>query len=82
MMEMKNNLREFLTENFMVELDSAFTEDDSLLEYGVIDSTGVLELVIYLEEKYNIKIEDDKIIPENLDSLNNIDKYIKSKINH
>ena len=82
MMEMKNNLREFLTENFMVELDSAFTEDDSLLEYGVIDSTGVLELVIYLEEKYNIKIEDDEIIPENLDSLNNIDKYIKSKINH
>jgi len=54
-------------------------DDSSFLEEGVIDSTGVLELVGFLEENYNIKVEDEELIPENLDSIKNICAYIKLK---
>lgn len=78
-MDVKEKLVQFFEENFMVELDNGFSEDDSFLENGIIDSTGVLELVTFLEENYGIKVEDDEIIPENLDSLKNIEAYIISK---
>jgi acyl carrier protein len=54
-------------------------DDSSFLEEGVIDSTGVLELVGFLEENYNIKVEDEELIPENLDSIKNIRAYIETK---
>lgn len=79
-MEVKDKLTQFFEENFMVELDDGFSENNSFLESGVIDSTGVLELVTFLEETFGIKVEDDEIIPENLDSLDNIANYINSKI--
>jgi len=54
-------------------------DDSSFLEEGVIDSTGVLELVGFLEENYEIKVEDEELIPENLDSIQNICAYLKAK---
>jgi len=54
-------------------------DDDSFLEKGIIDSTGVLELVGFIEETFNIKIEDEELIPENLDSLDKLNLYIKKK---
>ena len=77
-MDIKGQVKEFFIDNFMAEMDSV-TDSDSFLENGIIDSTGVLELVLFLEEKYNIKVEDDEIIPENLDSLENIASYVMSK---
>jgi acyl carrier protein len=56
------------------------SEEDSLLETGVIDSTGVLELVAFIEETYGIKVEDEEIVPENLDSISNITSYIGGKL--
>ncbi len=79
-MDIKEQIKEFFEENFMAEFDESFTDDSSLLENGIIDSTGVLELVLFLEENFGIKVEDEELIPENLDSLNNIEKYTKSKL--
>ncbi len=55
-------------------------DDSSFLEDGVIDSTGVLELVGFLEENYEIKVEDEELIPENLDSIKNICAYLETKL--
>ncbi len=55
------------------------TDSDSLLDKGIIDSTGVLELVGFLEENYHIQIEDEELVPENLDSINNLVKFIQKK---
>jgi acyl carrier protein len=77
-MDIKGQVKEFFKENFMAEMENV-SDTDSFLENGIIDSTGVLELVLFLEETYNIKIEDDEIIPENLDSLENIATYVTSK---
>ena len=78
-MDIKVQLKEFFKENFMVEFNGEISDSDSFLENGIIDSTGVLELVLFLEESFEIKVEDDDIIPENLDSMDNIEAYIKSK---
>jgi acyl carrier protein len=77
-MDIKKQVKEFFIDNFMAEMD-VISDTDSFLENGIIDSTGVLELVLFLEETYNIKVEDDEIIPENLDSLENIAAYVTSK---
>jgi acyl carrier protein len=70
----------FINENFIMGRSKLkLTPEQSLLESGIIDSTGVLELVMYLEERYSIKIEDEELVPENLDSIDNIVKFLKSK---
>jgi acyl carrier protein len=55
------------------------TDSGSLLELGIIDSTGVLELVGFLEQKYSFQVEDAELIPDNLDSLDNLVKYVEHK---
>jgi acyl carrier protein len=79
LMETSDKLKEFFKENFMVDLNADLSGDKSFLENGIIDSTGVLELVTFIEENFGIKVEDDEIIPENLDSLNNLDHFITEK---
>jgi len=79
-MSVQNEIRQFIIDNFLMGQDSDDLKDDSsFLEEGVIDSTGVLELVGFLEENYNIKVEDEELIPENLDSIKNICAYIERK---
>ena len=53
--------------------------DESFLEKGVIDSTGILEIVSFIEEEFNISVYDEEMIPENLDSVNNLAKYVNGK---
>ena len=61
--------------------DDARLEDDTpFLEQGIVDSTGFLELVLFLEETFDIKVEDAEMIPENLDSLNRIEDFLEGKI--
>ena len=79
-MNLKEDIINFFEDNFMVELDGDFTDEDSFLENGIIDSTGVLELVLFLEQNYDIKAADEEIIPENLDSFNNLRKYVDKKM--
>ena len=79
-MEIKEQVRQFVLDNFMMGRDAEELKDSgSLLEMNIIDSTGVLELVGFLEETFEITIEDDELIPENLDSLVKIENYIKRK---
>ena len=73
-------VRSFIIENFLFEEDENLKEDTSFLENGIIDSTGILELVTFLEETYEITVEDEELIPENLDSISNVVQYIQTKL--
>ncbi len=79
-MSVHDEIRQFIIDNFLMGQDpDSLKDDSSFLEEGVIDSTGVLELVGFLEENYEIKVEDEELIPENLDSIQNICAYLKAK---
>ena len=78
-MDYKSRIKIFFYDNFMVEVDGKYKDDDSLLENGIIDSTGVLEIVTFLEENFNFQVEDEEIVPDNFDSINNINNYIINK---
>lgn len=76
-MSMCKELRQFVSENFLYGRAAALTDDDSFLAKGIIDSTGVLELVNFLEMRYGIKVQDRDLVPENLDSINNVAKFVQ-----
>jgi acyl carrier protein len=76
-----DTVREFIVENFLFGDGQQLQDDTSFMENGIIDSTGILELITFLEEKYEIKIEDDELIPENLDNLQNVARFIDRKMN-
>ncbi len=76
----EQELRRFVVDNFLFGQKNGFMDDDSFLENGIIDSTGVLELVAFLEEKYQIGIEDEDLVPENLDSIINLVRFVKTKM--
>lgn len=79
-MENATKLRNFILENYLFTDDqSALDDNDSFLNKGIIDSTGILELIFFMEEAFNVKVQDDEMIPENLDSVVNVIKYIESK---
>ena len=80
MTDLRDKVRRFIVENFLFGEDEGLKDDTSFLEEGVIDSTGILELVSFLEEEFNITIEDEELIPENLDSINYVVSYLKTKI--
>ena len=79
--EIKAKLRDYITDKFLMDDDSIkLVDDDSLMEKGIIDSTGVLELVNFIEETFGISVEDEELIPDNLDSINNITAFIMKKV--
>lgn len=79
-MNIKADVRTFIIDNFMMGINPEELGDkDSLLDKGIIDSTGVLELVGFLEETFRIQIDDEELIPENLDSVEKITAYVNRK---
>jgi len=79
-MSIEQQVREYILENLLFSSDNAtLSNDDSLLEKGIIDSTGVLELIFFLEQQFGIKVHDAELIPENFDSLNNIVQFVQKK---
>ncbi|MBD3344247.1 MAG: acyl carrier protein [Chitinivibrionales bacterium] len=74
-----NEVKQFIVDNFLFGDDSKLQNDTSFLESGIIDSTGILEVITFLEETYDIKVEDEEMLPENLDSLNNISTFVTKK---
>jgi acyl carrier protein len=80
MSDYKSKIRSFINENFMVASDVELGDADSLLQLQIVDSTGFLELVNYLEATFNIKVGDDEMVPENLESLDNIEQFLKRKL--
>ncbi|MFI4849840.1 MAG: acyl carrier protein [Gimesia chilikensis] len=77
----QSEIRNFVAENFLFGEDpESLQNDDSFLETGIIDSTGVLELVAFIEDQYDVEVDDDELVPENLDSINRLIDFIDSKI--
>ena len=75
-----NKIRTFIFDNFLFDAEeSALQNDTSFLEQGIIDSTGVLELVDWLEGEFNMSVDDEELLPENLDSVNLLSAYITRK---
>jgi len=80
-MEAIEKVRAFVTTNFYVADPSALEDGASLLDQGIIDSTGVLEVIFFIEDTFGIKIEDSEMLPENLDSIEKIANFIARKQN-
>lgn len=80
MPDVLNEVVKFIKENFIMgRSDARIDPDESLIESGIMDSTGVLELVEYLEATYGIQIQDEELVPENLETINNIVSFLKTK---
>jgi acyl carrier protein len=78
-MEIKQQVRAFITTNFYVPDSATVADDASLLEHGIIDSTGVLEVIGFIEDTFGITIEDHEMLPDNLDSIERISRFIDRK---
>jgi acyl carrier protein len=81
LMDHMENIRNFIIENFLFGDAEKLEDETSFLDSGIIDSTGILELIAFLEENCDISINDDEMLPENFDSLNNISVYLSGKLN-
>lgn len=80
-MSVEEKVRDFILDNFLFTDDqSSLKNADSFMDKGIIDSTGMLEVIYFLEDEFEIKVEDEEMIPENLDSVNNIVAFLDKKI--
>ena len=80
MRQTEDEVREYIIENLLFGEDGQeLSNDDSLLDKGVIDSTGVMELVAFLEEQFEITVADTELVPENLDSINRMAQFVHRK---
>lgn len=80
-MSTETSIRNYILENFLFTTDHGQLQDDaSFLEEGIIDSTGVLELVMFVEDTFGIMVEDEEIVPENFDSVQQLARYASLKM--
>lgn len=80
-MVVHEQVQQYILENFLFSTDrNLLGLDDSFLERGLIDSTGMLEVILYLEETFGIQIADEEMIPANLDSVQRIAEYVRRKL--
>jgi len=80
MTEYGAEIRQFIADRFLFGDDTKLADDNSLLEAGIVDSTGILELVNHIEERYGIKVDDEELVPENLDTIASIAAFLSRKI--
>jgi acyl carrier protein len=80
MSEIRRKVRAFIVENFLFGDENGVKDDTLFLDEGIIDSTGILEMVSFLEEKFGISVEDEELVPENLGSINNVVAYLQRKL--
>ncbi len=77
----RERIRAFVLETFLFTDDpDALKDDESFLEKGIIDSTGALELILFLEEEFSIQGLDEELVPENLDSVQSVDAFLQRKL--
>jgi len=76
------DVHSFVVGNYLMGREDGFSNDDSFQEQGIIDSTGILELVSHLEQTYNIEIPDGELNPDNLDTVNRIAAYLTRKLSN
>lgn len=78
-MELKEQVRAFITSNFYVADPATLADDTSLLDRGIVDSTGMLEVIFFIEETFGIKIDYSEMVPDNLDSIERIANFVSRK---
>lgn len=79
-MQITNALREFITSNYYVPPDTRLDEIESFLGRGILDSTGVLELVTFVEQSFGVSVADDELVPANFDSLEALAAFVRRKM--
>ncbi len=79
MQDIKNLARKFILDNFMMSTGAAIADDASFMKGHILDSTGFIELILFIEETFDVKVDDAEMLPENFDSLLNIERYIERK---
>jgi acyl carrier protein len=79
-MNRKSEIRNFVVTTFLLGDAGQLGDSTSFLEAGIVDSTGVLELVLFLEQRFDIKVDQDEMLPQNLDSIDNIDRFLDTKL--
>ena len=78
---MKDQIRTYIMDNILLgSADQSIADDDSFLEKGIIDSTGILELVAFVEDEFDIEVGDEELIPDNFDSIEKLAVYTQGKI--
>lgn len=78
--ETENQVRDFIVTNFIFDQAYQLGPDDSFMDNGFVDSTGVLEVMMWLETTFGITVEDDEVLPENLDSVRAMARYVERKL--
>lgn len=79
-MDLNQRIRNFILDTFLFTDDpAALGDDDSFLDRGIIDSTGVLELIMFLEDELGITVDDDEMVPDNLDSVSRVVAFVGRK---
>jgi len=82
-MSAEAKIKNYILENYLFTDDqSALNSSDSFLEGGILDSTGILELIYFIEDEFGIGVKDEEMLPENLDSVDNIVAFIERKRSH
>jgi len=76
--DIQNQIRNYIVENFLFG-NNSLEDDDSFLEQGVVDSTGILELVLFVEEIFAITVDDEEVLPDNFDSIISLAGYVTRK---
>jgi acyl carrier protein len=79
-MNIKKTIRKYILENLLfTEDESELQDDESFLDGGIIDSTGVMEIILFIEESFGFSVNDEEMLPANLDSVNNLATFIQCK---
>ena len=79
MQDIKNLVRKFLLDNFVMSGDAVIGDDTSFMNAHILDSTGFIELILFIEETFDLKVDNAEMLPENFDSLVNIEGYVGRK---
>ena len=79
MQDIKSAVHKFLLDNFLMGDDIVIAEDASFMKDRILDSSGFMELVMFLEDTFGIKVGDAELLPENLDSLANVEAFVRNK---
>ncbi|GAB4438327.1 MAG: acyl carrier protein [Anaerolineae bacterium] len=80
-MSVKEQIRQFIVNEFLFGQDGTLEDSASLLDAGILDSMGVLQTLFYLEETFGIQVEDDEVMPDNIDSIDNLANFVARKQN-
>ena len=79
-MDVQQQVRTYVVENFLLGEDSGFANDASLSAAGIVDSTGVMELVLFIEKAFDVKVADVDLVPENFDTIRNMALFVERKL--